>query len=190
MRDLKRLERTKVAQIPGILRDASIGCPGPRPHARCRLAAAAACVPLPPVGTAHRTQARGPPWAAGFLHADETATPSVACTRSKPAAKQQRRSCVAGDEAALGTLSERWQLLGLRGENSGSASRFRAWSPKAIERSPSRRGGRDRCLALLLRLWFLRDGVDSRKRDRRGGGIQTGAEGLRLGLQLDHVPRE
>jgi hypothetical protein len=116
--------------------------------------------------------------------------PGVARTRSKPAAKQQRRSCVGGDEAVPGTLSERWQLPELRGENSGSASRFRAWSPEAVERTPSRRGGRDRCLALLLRLWFFRDGVDSRKRDRRGGGIQTGAEDLRLGLQLDHVPRE
>jgi hypothetical protein len=88
-------------------------------------------------------------------------------------------------EAAPDTLCERWQRLGLRGENRGSASRRGAWSPEAAERTPRGGGGRDGCVALLLRLWLFRDrlgGEDSRKRDRRGGEIKTRTARLRFRL--------
>ncbi len=102
-------------------------------------------------------------------------------------------SVFVGAEAAPGTLSERWQLLGLRGENSGSDSCCGAWSPAVSERTPRFGGGRDGRVALLLRVWFFRDrlgGVKSRKPDRRGGEIRTRAACLRFRLQLDHVPRD
>ena len=100
----------------------------------------------------------------------------------------------AASDGLAGTLGERWQLLGLRGENMGSADRRGAWSAEARERALRCRGGRDGRAALLLGLWFFfRDrlgGVNRRKRARRGGEIQTRAAGLRFRVQLDHVPRD
>jgi hypothetical protein len=98
-----------------------------------------------------------------------------------------------GAEAAPGTLGERWQLLGLRGENSGSAGRCRAWNAQARERTRRCGCGRDGCVALLRGLWFFRDrldGVNSPKRSGRGGEIQIRAAALGFRLQLDHVPRD
>jgi len=94
--------------------------------------------------------------------------------------------CSVGTEAAPGILSERWQLLGLRGEKSDSARRGRDWSREAPECTPRCRGGRDGCVALRLRMWwFFRDplgGVNGWKRDRRGGEIETRGAGLRFRL--------
>jgi hypothetical protein len=92
---------------------------------------------------------------------------------------------VLGTVTRPGTLCERWQLLGLRGENSGLASRGGAWSPEAPGRTPRFGGGRDGCFALLLWLWFFGDrlgGENSRKRNRRGGEIKTRAAHLRFRL--------
>jgi len=88
-------------------------------------------------------------------------------------------------KAAPGTLWEGWQLLGLCGENSGSASCCGGWGPEAAERTPRCGGGRDGRVALLLRLWFFCErlgGENSQKRQCRGGEIQTRAARLRFRL--------
>lgn len=102
-----------------------------------------------------------------------------------------------GSESCAGTLGERWQLLRLRGEKSGSASRCGAWSPEAPEGTARRGGGRVGRVALLFWVWFFRDrlggvntcwkrdrlsGVNSRKRDRRRREIETRVAGLRFRL--------
>lgn len=95
-------------------------------------------------------------------------------------------------EAAAGRLSERWQLFGLRGQVSGSANRRGGWNLGASERTRrgwDSRGGR---LALLRRLWCFGDwlgDVNGRKRDHRGGEIETRLAGLRFRFGLDHLPR-
>ena len=64
---------------------------------------------------------------------------------------------------------------------------------RRLKRTPLYGGRRDGRVARLLWLWFRRErlaGVNSRKRDRWGGDIDTRAADLWFRLQLDHVPRE